>query len=348
MAIWLDWEFFARNWALISILATILTLILLPALIIAKYVRIMLNLIKDTPPPLSMGPRDFEPIYGEIVNFRALDGLSLRGMFLYARSARRKGTVIFAHEFGSDMYSCARYCRHLLEAGYDLFTFDFRGHGGSSDEEGYTPRQWVTDREVADVMGAIAFVEDWLEQHNLPVEVGLFGISRGACAAILAAEQYPRVRCIVADGAFSTDSIIEYLMRRWAYIFAKVRFVYENHPPQFWRFLRWIMLACASRKFNCKFPSVRKALKRMSPRPILFIHGERDSYVPVEQTKILYDMASEPKELWIAPNAKHNQSVALWPDEYAARTLAFFDRHLAGVLKRVPQQEPARRKAEPA
>ena len=342
------WEFVSRNWAAFAITGTLLALLVFVVANLGRYVRLILNLFQDTPPPLAIGPMDFKRVEGQHVTFRSCDGTALRGMYLDARNGRSKGMIIFCHEFGSDMYSCARYCRHLLEAGYDLFTFDFRGHGGSSDEEGYTPRQWVTDREVADVMGAIAFVEDWLEQHNLPVEVGLFGISRGACAAILAAEQYPRVRCIVADGAFSTDSIIEYLMRRWADIFAKVRFVYENHPPQFWRFLRWIMLACASRKFNCKFPSVRKALKRMSPRPILFIHGERDSYVPVEQTKILYDLAPEPKELWIAPNAKHNQSVALWPEQYAARTLAFFDRHLAGVLERVPQQEPARRKAEPA
>jgi len=333
------WQFLLRNWALLSIFLTVASLVIIPVVILAKYVRMMLNMIKDTPPPLSMGPRDFEPIQSEVLHFRAFDGLSLRGMFLYGKGLRKKGTVVFAHEFASDMYSCARYCRGLIEAGYDIFSFDFRGHGGSSDEEGYTPRQWATDREVADIMGAIAFVEDWLEQQDLPVEIGLFGISRGACAAILAAEQDPRVRCIVADGAFSTDTILEYLMRRWANIFAKVRFVYENHPPQFWRFLRWLLLLCASRKLNCKFPSVRKALQRMQPpRPTLFIHGERDSYIPVEQTKMLYELAPEPKKLWIVPGAKHNQSVITQPDAYARNTVEFFDRYLAGIAGRLEPQ----------
>src|SRR5690606_9164021 len=142
-----------------------------------KYVKIMFNIIRDTPPPLAMGPRDFERIEGERVVFRAFDNLNLCGMFLFgAHAGRPKGMVIFAHEFSSDMYSCARYCRPLLAAGYDVFSFDFRGHGESSCEPGYQPRQWATERELNDTLGAIAFVEDWLEQRGRPVEIGLFGI----------------------------------------------------------------------------------------------------------------------------------------------------------------------------
>ena len=59
------------------------------------------------------------------------------------------------------------------------------------------------------------------------------------------------------DGAFSTDRTIEYFMKRWAYIFAKVKVVYENHHPAFWRFLRWLLFVVARREFRCTFPSVR-------------------------------------------------------------------------------------------
>ncbi len=270
------WQFILRNWALLSILTTIGALVMVPVMILRKYVLLTFNIIRDTPPPLSRGPRDFEPIQGEILHFRAMDGLSLQGMFLYGRNVRRKGTILFLHEYASDMYSCARYCRPLIDAGYDVFTFDFREHGRSSGDGSYTPRQWATNHETADVLGAIAFVEDWLEEHRLPTEIGLFGISRGACVAVLAAAEYPRVACIVADGLFSTDRILEYLMKRWASIFAKVKFVYENHPPAFWRFLRYLLLRYSSRKLNCLFPSVHKGMRRMDARPILMIHGQRD------------------------------------------------------------------------
>lgn len=326
------WEFLARNWALGSILLTVVILVVAPTLILKKYVRIMFNILRDTPPPLSMGPRDFLRIQGEPVTFRAFDGLGLRGMFLFGdHKGQSKGMIIFAHEFASDMYSSARYCRPLLTAGYDIFAFDFRGHGQSSNLENYQARQWATNHELSDMMGALAYVEDWLEAQGRPKEVGLFGISRGGGAAILAAARNPGVRAIVVDSAFSNDTTLESLMKRWAYIFAKVRFVYENHPPQFWRFLRWMLFRECRRKLHCEFPSVRKALMRMKPRPILFIHGDKDSYIPFEQTLQLYALAGRPKHLWIVPGAKHNQSVVTQPQRYADRTVAFFHRHLAGI-----------------
>lgn len=326
------WDYLARNWALVSILLTLICLLLISWLVLRKYVKIMFNIIRDTPPPLAMGPCDFERIDGERVVFRAFDNINLCGMFLFGdHGGRPKGMVIFAHEFSSDMYSCARYCRPLLEAGYNVFSFDFRGHGESSLQPGYQPRQWPTNHELNDMLGAIAYVEDWLESRGLPPEVGLFGISRGAGAAILAAQNHRSVKAIITDGAFSSDTTLEYLMKRWAYIFAKVRFVYENHPPQFWRFLRWLLFCECRKRLNCTFPSVRKALARMEgPRPILFVHGERDSYIPVEQSHMLYEMAPGPKFLWVVPSAKHNQSAVLRPELYAARTVAFFDHYLAG------------------
>jgi len=326
-------EYVQRNWALVSFAITVAMLIVIAWLVLRKYVKIMLNILRDTPPPLAMGPCDFQRIDGKRVTFRAFDNLNLCGMFLFGEHAGRpKGMVIFAHEFSSDMYSCARYCRPLLAAGYDVFTFDFRGHGESSGSPGYQPRQWPTDCEVSDVLGAIAYVEDRLEEHGYPVQIGLFGISRGAGAAIIAARDNPAVRAIIADGAFSTDTTLEHFMKRWAYIFAKVRFVYENHPPQFWRFLRWLLFRECKRKLGCTFPSVRKVLKRMAPgKAILFIHGQRDSYIPVEQSRLLYDLAPDPKSLWIVPKAKHNQSVIICPEYYAQRTVSFFDRYLAGT-----------------
>ena len=324
-------DLLAHNWALLLIGSTVITLLVVPALVIMKYVRISLTIMRTTKPPLARGPLDFERLVGEQVRFPAFDGLPLNGMLIPAATEiPRRGLIVFAHEFCSDMQSCARYCQPLQQAGYDILTFDFRGHGQSECPPTYTPRQWVTDRDLDDMRGAIAFAEHWLARHEYPIEMGVFGTSRGACAGILIAHENPCITAIASDGAFSTDSTIEYFMKRWAYIFAKVKFVYENHPPAFWRFLRWSMFHFARREFRCRFPSVRKAIARMTPRPMLFIHGEADSYLPVEQSLRLYALAPQPKYLWIAPGARHNQAVIRHPDRYREITVAFFDRHLGG------------------
>ncbi|MCB9852072.1 MAG: alpha/beta hydrolase [Phycisphaerales bacterium] len=323
------WDVIARNWALFSIILTIALLIVVPLLVLNKYVRICLNILKDTEPPLFMGQSGFVPLSGEDRDFHTADGIRLRATIVQTTAKRPKGFILFAPEFKSTRHSCARYCRPLLEAGYDIMTFDFRGHGDSANEEGYLPRQWASDREVTDIMTAIAIAEEWLEHRGRSIDMGLFGISRGAGAALMAAEHRENIRAIVTDGAFSSDCTLEHFLKRWASIFAKVRVVAENHPPEFWRFLRWWVFHRAERSFKCRFPSVRKALMRMLPRPILFIHGARDSHIPVNQSRLLYAQAAQPRYLWIVPGAKHNQSVDIAAEEYARQTVQFFDRYLA-------------------
>lgn len=342
MLAWTLIEFVQRNWAMAAFGFTLASLLLVPIWILWKYSRISLNIMRSTKPPLSFSPLDYDRLEGETVTFPAADGQRLAGMIIRADpSAPRRGMIIFAHEYCADMHSCARYCRPLRDIGYDVFSFDFRGHGQSPGEPDYEPRQWVTEREVHDMRGAVAWVEAWLDERGLPRQIGVFGISRGASAAILAAAADPRIHAIVSDGGFSTDTTIEYFMRRWAYIFARVRVVYENHHPAFWRLLRWTMMHFARREFRCRFPSVRKAIQRMTPRPMLFIHGERDSYLPVEASRRLYALAGQPKHLWIAPGAKHNQAVIVHPERYARLVIDFFDRYLAGAARPADAAPPA-------
>ena len=325
-------EWFSQHWAFVAISVTVVSLILFVVLVMARYVTICLNLFSDTPLPLSMGPLDFQRLSGEPVRFRSFDGTSLRGMRLQTPNPLGyKGAIVFCHEYGSDMYSCARYTRPLLEAGFDVFTFDFRAHGDSSAGTGkYRPLQWPSDKELEDVLGACLHIESALESEGRSTRIGLFGISRGAGAGLLAAASDPNIVAIVCDGAFSTDTTLISYMKKWAHIFARVKLAYENHPELFWQLLFWLVMRFARPRLGCRFPSVRRALKEMQPRPILFIHGRKDSYIRPEQTEVLYADAPSPKYLWIVDEAKHNQSAVVQPQQYAARTIAFFRKYLAG------------------
>jgi len=59
------WQHLSWNWALLSMLGTLVVVIGLTAAILGRYIRIMLNILADTPPPLSMGPLDFQRLEGE-------------------------------------------------------------------------------------------------------------------------------------------------------------------------------------------------------------------------------------------------------------------------------------------
>ncbi|MFP4105169.1 MAG: alpha/beta hydrolase [Phycisphaerae bacterium] len=324
----LDWV--TRNWAAVAIALTLLSLGIFFCQVLARYIKISYNIFVDCPPPLLMGPVDFTPLHGEVVRFRSYDGTSLRGMHLRTRNrANYKGTIVFCHEYRSDMYSCARYARPLIEAGFDVFTFDYRGHGESSLPGKYKPLQWPSDKELGDTLGACGYVEQQLASEGKPAKIGIFGISRGAGSAILAAASDPNIKAIACDSGFCTETTITAFMKRWAHIFARIKLVYENHPEWFWRFLTWMLVHTAQRKLGCRYPSVRRALREMQHRPVLFIHGRKDSYIRVDQSELLHVEAPSPKYAWFVEGAKHNQSVIAQPREYAQRTVAFFRKHLS-------------------
>ena len=55
---------------------------------------------------------------------------------------------------------------------------------------------------------------------------------------------------------------------------------------------------------------------RKSSRPMLFIHGSKDTFVPTEMVYRLYRAKPSKKELWIAEGAEHAESYKLHRDEY--------------------------------
>jgi fermentation-respiration switch protein FrsA (DUF1100 family) len=54
---------------------------------------------------------------------------------------------------------------------------------------------------------------------------------------------------------------------------------------------------------------------RIAPRPILFLHGTKDTAISVRHSERLYALAGEPKELWIIEGGEH---AALWNPDPAA------------------------------
>lgn len=66
---------------------------------------------------------------------------------------------------------------------------------------------------------------------------------------------------------------------------------------------------------------------RNSRLPMLFIHGDADTYVPTQMAHQLYEAKPEPKDIWIVPGATHARAYKTAPEEYAARVKAFIDKY---------------------
>jgi pimeloyl-ACP methyl ester carboxylesterase len=53
-----------------------------------------------------------------------------------------------------------------------------------------------------------------------------------------------------------------------------------------------------------------EAATRISPVPLLIVHGDKDLYFPPEHARQLYAGAREPKDLWLIPGFGHAERAA--------------------------------------
>jgi len=276
--------------------------------------------------PLFVIPRGQPLPDAEDVALRTPDELTLRGCYVKTTAPQRKGVILFGLEFGSNRWACGPYTDFLREAGYDVFTYEPRNQGESDRQEGFEPLQWITDREVTDCRTAVEYLNSRPDAD--PRGFGLFGYSKGANAGVVVAAHEPAIRCAVTDGAFGHHTVMVPYMRVWFAIYNPHYALHGLFGAWYYGFIARKAMRALERERGTKFPDVEKALRQFGARPILMIHGADDTYIKADMARDLFRWAREPKELWIVPAAKHNQSIQVAPDEYRRRVREFFDRHL--------------------
>jgi len=289
-----------------------------------RYIDVLVRIFEEK--PFFIIPRG-EPVPGaEDVSFQTPDGLTLRGCYLRATGPRR-GVILFGLEYGSNRWSCVPYCQNLLANGFDVFAFERRNQGESDRMPGYEPLQWITNWEVVDTQAAIAYLKTRPDAN--PAGIGLFGVSKGGGAGLLAASRNPYVRCCVTDGAFATYTTMVPYMRKWVGIYSRRHFLRAYVPSWFYGLIGRAGLRRIGRARHCRFPHLERAIARLAPRPLLMIHGANDTYIKPDMARALFDLAGEPKEFWLVEGAKHNQALNVANGEYQRRVLEFFVKHLS-------------------
>ncbi|MEE8386176.1 MAG: alpha/beta fold hydrolase [Dehalococcoidia bacterium] len=262
-------------------------------------------------PRRQAAPAGLPGVDTEEVWFRSLDGARLHGLWLPGR--KEYPTVILCHGYCKSLAEPLDVGLELNRAGYNVLLFDFRACGKSGGR--FTTVGW---KETWDVQAAVRYVG---ERHARPNGIGVLGISMGAAAAIIAAAQSREIAALVADSAFAH---LEGVMRKKIPEYASVPWL----TP-----IGWVSVLIGEMLAGGRLRRVRPLdyVGRLSPRPVLFIHGERDSYIPHEQPGELFEAAGDPKETWTAPGSDHAVARLDHPQEYIERVLTFFDRYLRGV-----------------
>lgn len=290
------------------------------------YLPIVVRLIGQAPMLL---PETTQPLTGgEECEFPTADGLTLRGTYLQHRNGERRGVILFGHELNGDRWNATPYVVDLLDAGYDIFTFDFRNHGASDVDPKFKPRPWITTFDAADFRAAVDYVTSRSDAD--PRGVGVLGISRGGGAAMSVVGGDSRVRCLFTDGAYPSRSTHLIYVRRYVDIYVPPQWHWLSAIFPDWGFELFLDAACKhwGRRHHYPFVDVEGAARRVT-QPTLMIHGGADTMIPAEAAQALQRCITGPSKLWVVPDARHNAAVFTEPEAYRRRLLKFFRLHLA-------------------
>jgi alpha-beta hydrolase superfamily lysophospholipase len=260
------------------------------------------QIIKRRTPDVRTDPADYDLSYEEVA-FPSRDGLTLRGWFIPAE--KPQGTIVFCHGHGGSMDPDIEYAPAFHDSGYNVLMFDFRGHSRSEGQ-----RVSMGYYERLDLLGAV----DYLRSRGID-RVGVLGFSMGGVVAISTASQSEAIRAVISDGAFARLS---------SAIASGAR---ERGLPGW---VSPLIICLASLRLGAWLPKADpiRWVDKIAPKALFIIHGGLDPYVSLAEVQELYAKASEPKELWVVPEASHRMVDKQCPDEYRAKLLAFFDKWL--------------------
>ncbi|MCR5594733.1 MAG: alpha/beta hydrolase [Lachnospiraceae bacterium] len=235
-------------------------------------------------------------------------GLKLYGRFKLQEETTHKW-IISVHGYRDDHRFMLPYVMGFYKAGFNVFTQDNRAHGLSDGD--YISMGWHDKDDVYEWI-------DCIRRMDPEAQVIVHGVSMGGATTMMVSGlNHPAVVGYIEDCGYTTTwEMFKVVMNR------------DYHLPTFPIMNLTNLVSIIKLKYNFKTSSSLAQIAKCKC-PIMFIHGEKDPFIPVDMCHTLYNSFQGEKDLYIAPNAGHAESMDYDPDEYFKRCVAFIDRIFA-------------------
>lgn len=280
----------------------------------------------------------------EHIFFKSANAKVAAHLYLPAKNAETKVPgIVMCHGFAGVKELLLPSYAHVFAAnGYTVLTFDYRGFGQSEGEQG----RLTPSLQIEDIINALAYMRSC--SHVDSERIALWGTSLGGANAVFAAEQDGNVQSLAVQLTFGDGqrvvtgnmseqersnlcALIEKMevrkSRTGKEMFvpidkvlsdAQSKAFYDSHVEQFPALKIKIPMLTVAETIKYKPELVIGNVKA----PILITAAGQDGVNPVEESKILFQKANEPKELFVIESATH----------YELYTGAYFEQAIAKQL----------------
>lgn len=233
---------------------------------------------------------------------------------LYARAPKPTGRVaVLVHGYKDSAVGMLHIAHIYALMGYNVLLPDLHAHGrseGKAVEMGWNERH--------DVLRWLAVANSLFADSTGTTRQVVHGISMGAATVMDVSGEAvpPYVKCYVEDCGYTSV---------WD------EFSHQLHDmfglPEFP--LLYTTSALCKARYGWSFGQA-SPLRQVSrcQKPMLFIHGDADTYVPYAMLRRLYDAKPQPKQLWIGRGSAHARSYQDHRAEYTQVVAGFVGKYI--------------------
>ena len=227
----------------------------------------------------------------EELRIQSTSHLKLKAWWIPQPNVLQAPTLLYCHGNGATLSQLAHVTAIFYEFGWNALIFDYRNYGGSD----FSPAGLSEVAVAEDAQAAY----DWVRSKNIaPDQIIIWGHSLGSSVAALLASKN-KSAALVLEGAFSSLREMSRVKYPWIYV---PGFLIED-----------------------KFDTL-SYVQNVSA-PTLVMHAEKDSVIPPQQGRLVFEAVPGPK-MWLALSGiDHNDFPAVYKI-YKERILDFVGKAL--------------------
>jgi len=221
-----------------------------------------------------------------------------------------KKTVVLVHGFGSDKEAMGGYVAMFHKLGYNTLIPDTRGQGQSQGK--------VISYGYYESKDYLKWVNQVIAKQGQQSQVVLFGVSMGGATTMM-------------TSGLKTPSQLKAYIEDCGYTDAQAEITYQ--AKQMYNIPYWPLVPMTSTVarlkagFHFRDANALAAVKR-NHKPMLFIHGGADTFVPTRMVYQVYRADAGPKELLVVPGAKHAAALSHAPALYTKTVKAYLAKYI--------------------
>lgn len=227
-----------------------------------------------------------------------------------------RGTVLLLHPWQSNRAWALGQFGFLLDHGYQLFIPDARSNLFINNADAF-------NAYIREDLSDLSRFMDHLKGRSDVGPLAVYGCAWGGLKGILLASQESDINAVISDaGTLHYGLILVDFMNKM-----------PPYARNDWDIINQFLAKVTSKLkdrmgYDIETYDPRTAVRKLSPRPVMIVHSEDDTFVPLRVSEDIFAAAREPKTFLRGERFGHCEGMKKDPGRYIAQVVVFLERSL--------------------